>query len=248
MRHAIPGLIAVLFVASIAVWGSARAEPTCSAVPCTYIPLMRAELLPTVLPTVAPTPQPTKHPTSVYITNYRLDTTFGPFIVGEVENATAKTVYMVIITARLYDASGDLVTTLQGASALNRIDPGQRSPFLVVGYASKPIVRADLTLSYSSTSVRRYTPLMIVSKEIQETPGGVRVVGQVRNNQPELVNEVRVVVTFYLPDGTIFLMLSNNADSYTLAPGAASTYVIDTGRTDLASLAYTVQAEGYFSP
>jgi hypothetical protein len=248
MRRAIPALLAVLVVGSIAVWGSARAEPNCGTVPCTYIPLMRTELFPTVLPTVAPTPRPTVRPTSVYITNYRLDTTFGPFIVGEVENASAKTVYMIIITARLYDASGDLVTTLQGASALNRIDPGQRSPFLVVGYASKPIVRADLTLSYSSTSVRRYTPLLIVSPELQELPGGVRVVGQVVNNQSELVNEVRVVVIFYLPDGTVFLMLTNSADSFTLAPGAASTYLIDTGRTDIANLSYIVQAEGYFSP
>jgi hypothetical protein len=248
MRHAIPGLIAVLFLASIAVWGRARAEPTCSAVPCTYIPLMHAELFPTVLPTVAPTPQPTRRPNSVYITSYRLDTTYGPYITGEVENASTKTVYTVKITARLYDANGALVTTFLSSSALNRLDPGQRSPFFMLGYASSLIVRADLTLSWSATSVRRYAPLMIVSQEIQETLGGVRVVGQVRNNQPELVNEVRVVITFYLPDGTIFLMLSNNADSYTLAPGAASTYVIETGRPDVANLPYTVQAEGYFSP
>jgi hypothetical protein len=245
MRRAIPALITALFVVGIFIWGSARAEPNCGAIPCTYIPLLRAELFPTVLPTAAPTPQPTVRPTSLHITSYRLDTTYGPYIVGEVENASAKTVYMVKITARLYDASGGLVTTLQGASMLNRLDRGQRSPFVILGYASKPIVRAELTLSSSSTSARRYAPLTIVSQQIQATEQGVRVVGQVGNDQSEPVNDIRVVVAFYLPDGTIYLALSNTADSFTLAPGAASTYLIDTGRADLASLAYTVQAEGY---
>lgn len=54
MQRHTPVLIVVLFVVSVAAWGLARAEPNCSAMPCTYIALIRAEIQPT--PTTPPTP------------------------------------------------------------------------------------------------------------------------------------------------------------------------------------------------
>jgi hypothetical protein len=94
---------------------SSRAAPAqlgCSQPNCIYLP---AVFVP-----------PPAHVTAVYFTRDRPGNILAQ---GEVINTTANPLYDVVVEARLYDETNQLIRTISGTTVLSATLPGQVSPF-----------------------------------------------------------------------------------------------------------------------
>lgn len=241
------------------------AAPDCAVSHCVYVPGLvgsapTATLIPTNTrtPTITPTqglrgtktPTPTLPPSVVRVKSYRLtpDSIGNVIAIGEIVNDTSQIVYDVQIIGKFYNASGAFVGTNSTTASLVRVLPSQTDPFrLYLMNAPAGVVRVDLTVSFSTSTILAYRPATILSAQSRDN-SGVEIFGEVRNDQGNTLRSIKVVATFYDSAGGVYETDFAYADINDVPVGGTSTYKISTFRPALTGLDAIVQAEGYFPP
>jgi hypothetical protein len=222
-----------------------------------YLPVIAAPpptptASPTSIPTATPPPtatSPAPRPAEVLVLSSRSYVRSSlRYVVGELLNNTDQIVFGTQITARFYDAGGQLVATDDGYSLLDRMDPGTRVPFLVL--LSNPpasITRYELTVAPRFQPFLQYRSITVASQQVRDN-FGPEVFGEVRNTAEAPLRGVEVAVTFYDAAGAVVDVDSSYASTTDLAVGATSTYSIKTFDRQLVYARYEVRAEGYIAP
>lgn len=276
MHRRTPLLIAVLLVVGLASWGLAQASspqprafqratptegpsPTATSTPvcptCKYVPLVRYLFVPSATPTSTPIPTATAAPTptaivpSVHVRSYRMfpDSIGDLIVAGEIENTTNKPVYDVKVIAKFYNGAGAFVATDYTYVLFDLTDPGQRTPFrLYLSNAPADVARVDLTLNLG-TAFLTYRYAAVISQQARNN-SGVEVFGEVQNVAAKDLKYTKVVVTFYDSAGAVYDTDYSYAAINQIPPGSTSTYQVSTFDSQLAGLAYSVQAQGYLAP
>lgn len=168
-------------------------------------------------------------------------------IVGEVVNDLSAPVYLVNVTARLYDAASQQVATTSILATLVQTAPGQRNPFrLEFDPAPVSATRYDLSLSWTLVNRSTYRPITILRPQIRNN-NGVEVQGDARNDEQKSLRTGKVVATFYDADGTVVDTAASIIGKTFLNSGDRYPFTIRTGRA-ISFAIYTVQAEGYVKP
>jgi hypothetical protein len=192
-------------------------------------------------------------PPTVHVRSYRMipspsASAHALYVAGEIENGTNQPVFSTRVIATFSDGSGVPLATQSTFAALPRTDPGQRNPFrMLLLNPHVGINTVAFNVTFSGSTGPTYVPATVVSHHVRDA-AGVEVVGEVRNDQANAIQDILVAATFYDSVGGVFDVAWNNADIAPLAPGTRSTYTISTFNTSLSGLSYTMQAQGAFAP
>lgn len=229
-------LLFMLLAMMLGILGSpAGAAPSSKVVPQTsdheriYLPLVRVDPLPTVR-----------------VRDYRSQiwgSSSNGQIIGEVINELAHPVYYVEVAVIFRNAQGQEIGRTVGDAFLERLNPGQRSPFLLqieqpLGTASHDVQVTD----WDTTSEFLIEPLEVVSQQAYDN--AAEVFGEVRNPTPYDIVDGFAVVTLYDEAGKVLNVAYAFIHRWNLPSGEASLYkMIPNGGAPYAH--YTVQAEGY---
>lgn len=191
--------------------------------------------------------EPPAVPGAVYVSSLRSFTSGGSrYVVGEVVNATPETAYAIQVDVALYDASGRRIAGSTTYTVIYRLEPGERTGFLWL--ESTP----PAGIAHSEAQVMRwerhawadYRPISVISSSTEALIDGVRVVGELRNDQAVRLQNVCVEATFYDPAGRVLSVDHAFAHQTTLEVGETSRYTIDTTR--IRSFDHmTLRSEGY---
>jgi hypothetical protein len=170
---------------------AAPAQSGCSQPACIYLP---AVFVP-----------PPAHVTEVYFTRDRSGNILAQ---GEVINTTANPLYDVVVEARLYDETNQLIRTVSGTTVLSATLPGQVSPFnfytgLSIGeppYAAR--IEASI-IEWNESSPQTYRPATVVQVRTEtDIPDvSVKVYADIRNDESVSLTNVRVVAWSFPQNG-----------------------------------------------
>jgi len=217
-----------------------------------YLPVA-PKAVATATPTVIPTPTlvpatPTPISPVVIIKSHRgFMESDSYYVVGEVANNTAATVYRPRIDVRFYDASNQLIAVETGYGILSRLPSGGKDPFSVILFdAPNNIARYELTLAHSDDGILDYRAITVLSQQVRDR-FGVEVFGEVRNDTGATVRPAKLAVTFYDAAGNV-TDVDYGYTSGDLAPGQTAIYSVATFDEDLVYDSYHVQAESYLVP
>jgi hypothetical protein len=188
-------------------------------------------------------------PPTIHVRSYRMirspsASANALYVAGEIENGTNQPVFSALVTATFSDGAGVPLATQNAYAAFPRTDPGQRNPFRML--VLNPNVRINtvaFSVTFSGSAEPTYVPATVLSYSSRDA-AGFEVVGEVRNDQANDVQDILVAATFYDSVGAVFDVAWNTADSALLTPGSRSTYTISTYNTSLNGLSYIVQAQG----
>lgn len=205
---------------------------------------------PTPLPTATATVAPTPLPDGVYTLSSRGYMSGSSYIVfAELINGRDSTVCFTKVVGKFYDAYGSLVATGDSYAMFDNLASQQKSPVeLIVTNAPSGITGYTLDISWqNSCSIFKYRNVTILSQSIRDDYGA-EVFGEVRNDNPQTLKSVEVVVTFYDGAGGIrYADLGYLSGSTELASGQTGVYSISTFQKDLMPYPYVVQSQGYFT-
>jgi hypothetical protein len=221
-------------------WLTTQAVSNCATGACRFVPLVAN-------PLVAPTAPPTATTDNVVVKSYASYNTSGQFtIYGEVaNNNTTHTVYPFNMQAKLYDTSNQLLATALGNFLVQKLNPGQTSPFEIkyVGGVATRVARAELSFLYNISSARNYQSLTILSRDV--SPGRPNVSGVLRNDHAQTMGQAMVSVTYYDAAGNVLAVAW--AGSFELAPGAWKMYEVVSISTPLPTQAMSSKRRGISS-
>lgn len=148
-------------------------------------------------------PQPASARPSAVIQNdsMRIDSNGWLRIVGEVKNTGDVWLRFVKITGTLKNANGQVVDVQTTFTLMEYLPPGAKSPFDLM--ESDPS-KASTISSYSLVlNFQQATSTLANSLTIQNTGSSIdslgilEVVGEIRNNGPQISNFTKVIATFY---------------------------------------------------
>lgn len=206
----------------------------------------------TLVPSNTPVPTNTPAPSNTPMKPARLDllSSHGLFasssfyyVVGELLNTGDYFAYDARVTARFYDTNNKLIAVEHGSGLLSRIDPGLRIPFrILLSNAPATIDHYELSVDFASSTLLDYRRIAIASREVRDNYG-IEVFGEVRNEQPLKINNIKVAVTFYDNSGKV-VYVDEQYQGFGLAPGGVRAYKVSTLRA-VAFASYLVQSEGY---
>lgn len=203
---------------------------------------------PTPSPTASPTPSPTVRPTPVLevVSSYGDQQGSVLYIFAEVRNTSAERACIVNMEAQLFRADG-FSFVVQGYAMTLDVAPGQLAPARFRAEVDPgEIVRYELRIT-QAINCDQYYPvhdLTVLSQHARETSLGTEFYGEIRNDTDATVsNGVRIALTFYWPDGVIRYALTDFV-TYSLAPGEATTFVVQTYMPGLVDAPVFVQVEG----
>jgi hypothetical protein len=224
-----------------------------------YLPVVGNPPSPTPVPTATATPEPTATPTptlaptplpaGVYgVSQYGyLEGTYY-HVFAELINGNSNTVCFVKVVARFYDTYGTFLATDEGYTMMSDLAPQQKAPVhIMLSNAPSTIAYYSLDVTWrDSCNLLEYRDVTILNQNVRDDYGA-EVFGEVRNDNPQTIQSIKVVVTFYDGSGQIryadFGYLSGNTS---LAPGQIGVYSIHTFEDALIYYPYTVRAQGYF--
>ncbi|MCC6167021.1 MAG: hypothetical protein IT329_07310 [Caldilineaceae bacterium] len=203
---------------------------------------------PTATFTPGPSPTPTPLPATVFIRNHRgYAEGSSYFVVGEAVNGGPAPVYSLRVIATFYDAGGRLIGAQETMALLPQTQPTQANPFKVqLTNAPGGIQRYDLALAWDEISIAEFDRVTVAREEVRAPANemaGVEIVGDLRNDHRDEIRNITVVATFYDAGGAVLDVVPGSAAATTLAPGAMTTFSVQTSRPiDYAS--YLIQTEG----
>ena len=200
---------------------------------------------PTSTPTEGPPPTPTSPPQTVFVTNHR-SYTEGPdlYVVGEVVNGSAYPAFGVRVIATFFDAGDRMLAAQESFAFLNETAPTQANPFKIqLSNSPANVNRYDLNLSWDDISVVDYDRVT-VTREDADDEEGVAVLGELRNDHPSAIKNIRVIATFYDSAGQIVNAYPGTVDVSALDPGATTGFAIRTGDPNLEFESVLVQTQG----
>jgi hypothetical protein len=152
----------------------------------------------------------------------------------------------VQILVRFY--SGEtLVATEDSSTLLNRVFPGDPSPFSV--FVSNPPIydRYDLEVIWEDASeFVVYEPLTLLNVGVRDN-FGIEVFGEVQNPTQQTIDLPQIAVTFYNAEGNIVFADEGFATKTELTPQELSTFEVSTFR-DLTYESYQIHAQGSYFP
>ncbi len=253
---------------------SATPVPTATGLP-SATPVPTATPTPTLTPTVTETPTPTLTPTVTETLTPTQTPTFIPtptatsvvipvpgavlvkssqsfmqydalYVVGEVVNIGAQSVYSTQIQAKFFDAANQLIAVGDTYALLDMTSPGQNNPFqIILSNPPDAIDRYELVPVYQNSSVLNYRPLTVLSQLVRNN-SGVEVYGELRNDNEIPVTFSEVVVTFYDNNGNVVYVDSVDIP-LSLTSGQTVIYSMNTFN-DFDYSSFVVQAQGAFIP
>jgi hypothetical protein len=232
----------------LAVVGSltSRAAENCAAGGCLFLPVQaKPETPATPRPSVTPTtPRPTPIPGDVVVKSYTsYTTTFAIEIYGEVVNNTDHLVYPFNMHVHLYDASDQLIASAIGDFFVQKLEPGQTSPFVIAGISTvvPRVTRFEFSFEHNTSSSRNYQPLTILSQVVGA--GRPSVSGMIRNDNAQTMRHGVVSVTYYDAAGRVIDVAW--AGYYEPAPGVSQAYEVVAHLDGPSYASYAVRAQGH---
>jgi hypothetical protein len=200
----------------------------------------------TVTPTVTPvTPTPIPVPGEVHVPNHRSFREGNTlYVVGDVVNDGAATVFAVTIIATFYDSDDQIEAVQESRTLLPATMPTQHNPFKL-GFTDAPASIEDysLALTWDDISVVDYERLTVLSEEVRDD-NGIEIFGELRNDHPFEMSDIHVVVTFYDGEGNVVDVFEGQVNTPTLAPASTTSYSVSTSKADLAYESFLVQTQG----
>jgi len=185
----------------------------------------------TATATCSPTPSPTgtTGPGGVYVLpNHSSWVSSASYlhICGEVQNATEDNIWLVKVTANLFNNEGVLIDTDYTYVRLNVLPAGDKSSFEV--FLPEPQGWASYEFESPTYWIKSgpLPNLTIVSATGRDKGSSYEVIGQVRNDDTTIVESVQVVATLYNSAGEVVGSWYTYASTTTLAPGQTSSYKV----------------------
>jgi hypothetical protein len=173
-----------------------------------------------------------------------LDSGGGRHIVGEIRNDGASSVELVQLDFDFLDASNTVQGTATTSTLVNRLAPGEISPFSEV--FSPPAGYTHYTMAMSASDVTdppNHAFTTAVTSTTTDAAAGVRdLMGTVRNDNTTDADFVELVFTYYNAAGTVVNADSVFADDDPVPAGQSSTFD-ETITTTPAYTRYSVLAQ-----
>jgi hypothetical protein len=235
--------ICLALLISLVVVGSltSRAATSCGVGECLFLPVQAKAALPAT-PTAPVTPTPM--PGDVVVKSYTsYTTTFAIEIYGEVVNNTNHVVYPFNMHVHLYDSSGQLIASALGEFFVQKLEPGQTSPFAIPGISTvvPRVTRFEFSFEHNMSSSRNYQPLTILSQVVGA--GRPSVSGTIRNDNAQTIRHGIVSVTYYDAAGRVIDVAWGGY--YEPAPGVSQAYEVGSHLDGPSYASYTVRAQGH---
>jgi hypothetical protein len=218
-------------------------EGACEEAHCIYLPALSQPEI------VNRSPAPTTSEAHVRNVRVRRPTPTTLNLVGELLNPTAAPVFFVELTARFFNADGQLIVEKSSNADLPRLGPGARGPFLIY-LANPPASLASYTVAVSDgreSTTLDYRDAEVVSIETRDN-FGLEVYGQLRNPNSRELRGVTVAVTFYDLAGNVVEVEDGFSSPLNIPAGATATYTLPTFERGLSFTRMQVQAQGYLAP
>jgi glucose/arabinose dehydrogenase/PKD repeat protein len=154
-------------------------------------------------------------------------------LVGEVYNNTSGTVGPVDITARLYDADGDLLATRTSRVKLKFVMRHTRAPFSIEGSLPAGFDHVTWTVSAPGAGKRVVKPG--ASTDTSGLDDGDHWVesGAIANTKASTIHHLRYAVTLYDGRGDVIDVIRATVGKRTLHPGASTSFLATFGPTGL---------------
>lgn len=233
MKHVLAAIFTVVVVLATAAQAQDRSR--------VYLPQLAHPSGPTAVP---PSPTPLDQ---VYVVDSRafVDAESGiQFVVGEVVNSTATTVYATRVRIWLEDAGGQLLESDTVYTLISQLAPGERTGFLWAHYDPPAgVARAQARVSgWERDGGLDYRPITVVSAHAT-VDDGVQVAGEIRNDQGVPLHDPKISITFYDAAGRV-IDVAETIQGEPLQPGATSSFTISTYRTTAYS-SMAIDAESY---
>lgn len=227
---------------------TATLTPTCNPGPlCTYLPKIEGPPPP---PTAEPTLLPTEAPSGLYV-DHDAGWIIGndTVIAGEVVNPTNEAACYVQVTARLYDAGGNVVALKTDYTVLTATTPYQRNPFAVRIYDTGSGWDTYSTSLSQGSCFSEYRPVTVLSTADRNVSGGMEVFGEAENQTGGPLRNIQIAITYFDPNGDVITADWDLLTPSNLAPGARGTYSSPVYISNIRQLLgrYAVQAQGYVS-
>ena len=153
------------------------------------------------------------------------------FIAGEVENVGDVTVRGIIMTATLYNSSGEVVATPSNEIMMSYLLPGRKSPFgvLLWDVAKSALVHHyTLNLTFQPYPEGRQLGLEIISNSYYVDGTGMKHVnGTIRNTGSQTATYVYVAATCYNETGYVVDVHYTWTDPMNINPGQTAPFDIE---------------------
>ncbi|MCL4458569.1 MAG: FxLYD domain-containing protein [Chloroflexi bacterium] len=169
------------------------------------------------------------------------------YIAGETYNNSRENVKSVKITARCYDAAGQLLAEGSASGYILIQSPGQNSPFKIA--LDYPVGWATYELSVSFLSTRDVPPsgLNIVAQSTGfDADGDYRISGEITNNSKSAVSNVAAVATIYDAAGRVLNCGYSPSIPTRLLPGRKGSFTIITSGNLADFAGYSLQVSASF--
>ena len=230
-RHVCILLALMAWIAVMGV-GSARrvAQTECGAAQCVYVPVVARAL-----------------PIQIVSSFAYLEFKATTYVVdGVVAASTAQPVYDVTLGVRFYDAGDQLIGTAVITPSLPAVLPGQHNRFTYIAPDTnfRP-ARYELAIrTWATTSALDYKPVTVVSAQRSGGGDSGYIRGVIRNDQPQVLNDIVVLVEWDNPQSTYRI-----AQIARLEPGATAPFEVGYlyPSPSYSSIPPVVQGVGYTS-
>lgn len=148
-------------------------------------------------------------------------------VVGEVENGSGLTIYLVRVVANFFNSSGGLVDTHSGYVQLRNTRPGQINCFDITMFTPPTdwsYYELERPSFYASNDLEPTLTIFNDSGSFDPTTRTYAVLGQVRNDGATRVDSVQVVSTLFDDNNTVIGCIPTNVNSGDLDPGQTSSF------------------------
>lgn len=145
-------------------------------------------------------------------------------IVGQIRNDSNLDVGHMTVIVSFFDDTGNFIDEAQGPTLLDRLTPGQRSPFILS--VPFPVGMADYSIKAVGRPVSPELPSqlsVVQSRAYEDNIGFYHVEGLIENLGTVPVNQAGVVVTLYSRGGEV-LNVGFDPISFRLEPGARAEF------------------------
>ncbi len=174
--------------------------------------------------------------TSTYASNNRFH------ILGEVRNPYDLPMELVRVLATCYDPGGHVIAVTYSFSSLAVIPPGEKSPFRITWDSLAGFSRYALQAE-GRPGDRDGLALKVPHHATHAEGSWLQVFGEVQNDSPRPVENVRVVVTLYDSQGGVAGVCFTRAQADKIPPGEKAPFQCSTDHfPDFDH--YTIQVQG----
>jgi hypothetical protein len=170
-------------------------------------------------------------------------------VAGEVRNNGGEFMEFVEITGTFYDGAGQTLASESTFTHADIIVPGEVAGFdlTVPAGTGLGIPRYDLSVEGEPTADRPATGLIVQEGgSSTDELGDLHIAGTVVNQSGAAVQFVKVIGTFYAPDGTVVRSEFAYTDLDEVPPGGTDVFELIVAEASSASIArYVLKVEGF---